>query len=147
MADATAGAVAVPAAALFPGLDLEDLWQSGSGWSRLKLFPEENPQNDHDRLCDARRGHSATLANNGVCPMCYTRQPRWRQVCAACDQRLVRLQVPGDMARHGLVPVTGNRIPRAEVRALQVPPPLWRGEYHVAPPRVSVRVPVDDEEV
>ena len=128
---------------LFPGIDLADLWHSGSAWSRSNIFGEPLPYADQ---CNARRAHSATLARHGVCPLCYTRQPRWRDVCAACDKRLVRLQVPKDMAHHGLVPLTGNRIPRAEVKALQQPPPLWRGEYHVAPPRLpmTVSVPVAD---
>lgn len=132
------------ATVLFPGIDAADLWESGSGWSRLLVFGDTlllGNTHSFDDQCEARRAHSATLASHGVCPLCFTRQPRWRTVCAACDSRLVRLQVPSDMARHGLVPLTGNRIPRAEVRALPDPPPLCRGEHHVAPPRLPARVP------
>lgn len=127
---------------LFPGLDTQDLWGSGSAWSRQQLFPDH--RQSHSHLCEARRRHSAALAQHGVCPLCYKRMERWRAACAVCDKRLVRLQVPSDMVRHGLVPLTGNRIPASEVGALPHPPPLWRGEHHVRPPRLPARVPPAD---
>lgn len=81
----------------------------------------------------ARAHHNDDLVRHGICPMCFRlTQKCGNGVCKRCAPKLVTLRSPCDAERCGLTPFLGNLFLRDEVCALENPPPLYKGESHVA---------------
>lgn len=80
----------------------------------------------------ARAHHNHDLARHGICPLCYCLTQKSTGVCKRCAPKLVTLRSPCDAERYGVTPFWGNLFLRDEVDSLENPPPLYKGESHVA---------------
>lgn len=101
----------------------------GSPWSRYVLGC-----NTADALPpDARANHNHDLAEHGICPLCFKVNKSWKGgVCRVCTPRLVTLRSPSEAKSCGLTPFLNNLFLWEEVCTLAHPPPLYKGESHVA---------------